>query len=137
MSGEKKICGILIENVYRGKSLKGSVVGVGLNVNQDTFDHLPQASSMRLQTGRTFVIEEVLQLFLKHFSSQLQNKSEHDLFKNYRTALFSIDQKRNFRKGETTFSATVKGVNENGQLLLLLSDGSMKEFALKEIQWVY
>ena len=137
LSGEKKLCGILIENVYRGKLLKGSIVGVGLNVNQEKFDHLPQASSMRLQTGRTFVIEEVLQLFLKHFASQLKNKNEGDLFEHYRAALFSIDQKRDFRKGETQFSATVKGVNENGQLLLQLSDGSIKEFALKEIQWVY
>ena len=137
LSGEEKICGILIENVYRGKLLKGSIVGVGLNVNQEKFDHLPQASSMRLQTGRTFVIEEVLQLFLKHFSSQLQNNNEGDLFEHYRAALFSIDQNRNFRTGETQFSATIKGVNENGQLLLQLSDGSIKEFALKEIQWVY
>ena len=134
---KKKLCGILIENVYRGKLLKGSIVGVGLNVNQETFDHLPQASSMRLQSGRIFVIEEVLQLFLKQFSSQLQNKNEGDLFEYYRAALFSIDQKRDFRKGGTQFSATVKGVNENGQLLLQLSDGSIKEFALKEIQWVY
>ena len=137
LSGDKKLCGILIENVYRGNSLNGSIVGVGLNVNQEKFDHLPQASSMRLQTGRTFLLEEVLQQFLMHFSSQLQNENETDLFEHYRAALFSIDEKRSFHKGEIQFSATVKGVNENGQLLLQLSDGSIKEFALKEIRWIY
>lgn len=137
LSGEKKICGILIENVYRGNTLRGSIIGIGLNVNQETFDHLPRASSMRLQTGRTFVIEVVLQLFLKHFSSQLQAMNEKDIFEHYRAALFSIDQKRNFRSGENIFSATVNGVSDNGQLLLQLKDGTVKEFALKEVQWIY
>lgn len=33
--GGKKICGILIENILEGNSLKASVVGIGLNVQND------------------------------------------------------------------------------------------------------
>lgn len=50
---DKKICGILIENVFRGSSLKGSVVGIGINLNQSEFglpDKVP--TSVVLETGR-------------------------------------------------------------------------------------
>ena len=44
---DKKICGILIENMIRGEWLSGSIIGIGLNVNQDTFDpSLPNPTSM-------------------------------------------------------------------------------------------
>ena len=137
LSGDKKVCGILIENVYRGNRLKGSIVGVGLNVNQEAFDQLPQASSLRLQTGRTFDIEEVLQLFLKHFAAQLRDENEGSLFEDYRAALFSIDQIRSFRTGDYLFQAKVIGVSEKGQLQLQLKDESIREFSLKEVQWIY
>ena len=137
LSGDKKVCGILIENVYRGNRLKGSIVGVGLNVNQEAFDQLPQASSLRLQTGRTFDIEEVLQLFLKHFAAQLRDENEGDLLEDYRAALFSINQIRSFRTGVHQFQAKVIGVSDKGQLQLQLKDESIREFSLKEVQWIY
>ena len=46
---EKKICGILIENSFRGKSISSSIVGIGLNINQRNFDvNLPNPTSMVL-----------------------------------------------------------------------------------------
>ena len=47
--GDKKICGILIENTLRGNSLSHSIVGIGLNVSQRVFDpSLPNPTSMAL-----------------------------------------------------------------------------------------
>ncbi|MBE6217881.1 MAG: biotin--[acetyl-CoA-carboxylase] ligase [Bacteroidales bacterium] len=47
--GDKKICGILIENALKGNFLSHSIVGIGLNVNQTVFDtSLPNPTSMAL-----------------------------------------------------------------------------------------
>lgn len=43
--GERKICGILIENVLRGEHIEKSVVGIGVNINQTNFQH-PRATSL-------------------------------------------------------------------------------------------
>ena len=47
--GEKKICGILIENSFRGKTISSSTIGIGLNINQRNFNvNLPNPTSMVL-----------------------------------------------------------------------------------------
>ena len=57
MSGNKKICGILIENTLKGNDLKKSIIGIGLNVNQEVFSELPHASSLKCETGLEFDLE--------------------------------------------------------------------------------
>jgi len=47
--GSRKICGILIENSLRGNRLSSSIIGIGLNINQRSFDvNLPNPTSMVL-----------------------------------------------------------------------------------------
>ena len=46
MSYDKKIGGILIENSVKSDGTISSIVGLGLNVNQTNFEHLPKASSL-------------------------------------------------------------------------------------------
>ena len=48
MSDNKKICGILIENIVKQNYIKDTVIGIGLNVNQTIFYNLPNASSETL-----------------------------------------------------------------------------------------
>lgn len=44
---DKKICGILIEHTVKGESLKHSIIGIGLNINQCNFDvNLPNPTSL-------------------------------------------------------------------------------------------
>ena len=35
--GDKKICGVLIENRIHGRRIKDCIIGIGLNINQTTF----------------------------------------------------------------------------------------------------
>ena len=63
MSYNKKIGGILIENVIKSDGTINSVVGLGLNVNQINFENLPKASSMAVIAGKQFNKEEVLLRF--------------------------------------------------------------------------
>ena len=47
----KKLGGILAELQAEAESVRCVILGVGINVNQRTFDGLPQATSMALETG--------------------------------------------------------------------------------------
>ncbi|HTB31251.1 MAG TPA: biotin--[acetyl-CoA-carboxylase] ligase, partial [Bacteroidia bacterium] len=56
-----KIAGILIENILEQSTMKYSVVGVGLNVNQVVFDpSIPNPISLKSLTGKDFDTEECL-----------------------------------------------------------------------------
>ena len=65
--GNKKISGILIENLYKGKKLMGSIVGVGINVNQITFPKNFNASSMKIIMKNDYSLKKLLDDFLDIF----------------------------------------------------------------------
>lgn len=57
---DKKICGILIENVFSGNRIASSIVGIGLNVENDLPEELQDiAISMRQAANREFDKAEV------------------------------------------------------------------------------
>lgn len=59
---DKKICGILIENVLDGSFVRESIVGIGLNLNQtDWPECLPNPVSLKELTGKEYPPEEVLE----------------------------------------------------------------------------
>ena len=58
---ERKICGILIENILEGGLVRESIVGIGLNVNETGWPaELPNPVSLRELTGRRYSPEEEL-----------------------------------------------------------------------------
>jgi BirA family biotin operon repressor/biotin-[acetyl-CoA-carboxylase] ligase len=76
--GDKKICGILIENILDGKQVAASMVGIGLNLNQLRFPaDLPNPVSLRQLTGRRYDLREELVLLreeLKKSASLLDSQ---------------------------------------------------------------
>ena len=64
--GERKICGILIENILDGPAVRESIVGIGLNLNEmDWPAGLPNPVSLRELTGRQYAPEAELRLLQK------------------------------------------------------------------------
>ena len=76
--GDRKICGILIENILDGKQVSSSMIGIGLNLNQDRFPaDLPNPISLRQLTGRTYDLRTELVLLrdaLKKTASLLDSQ---------------------------------------------------------------
>lgn len=61
---DKKICGILIENILEGPYVASSIVGIGLNLNQTDFPaDLPNPVSMKVLTGIDYNPEKELENF--------------------------------------------------------------------------
>lgn len=69
---DKKICGILIENILSGRYVSKTILGIGMNVNQDTFpDYLPNPVSMSLITGEKYPLEPTLERLVGVLVSKL------------------------------------------------------------------
>ena len=66
--GNKKICGILIENVLDGQYIEASIIGIGLNINEEGWpDYLPNPVSLKDLTGKEYDIHAELEAFYKIF----------------------------------------------------------------------
>ncbi len=141
LSENKKICGILIENVIKQNILSSSVIGVGLNVNQTEFKNLPKASSLKLIMGKNFNLEELLFAFisdLKKYFSVVENGDFSVLKAEYESLLFKKDKPSTFKNAEgKLFSGFISGVSEEGCLQVLLEDNDLQSFNLKEIELLY
>lgn len=140
LSANKKISGILIENVIKDK-LSSTVIGVGINVNQTEFINLPQASSLKSITGIHYNLDEILHSVIKHtkaYSKLLQN-GEYDAVKSeYETNLFRKNKPSTFKNAEgELFSGFITGVTKYGKLMVTLEDDIVKKFDLKEVTLMY
>lgn len=141
LSANKKVGGILIENVLDGNGIRYSIIGIGINVNESDFPDLPQASSLYLETGSLFNIEEVLAITAKNIIQcldrldsgsfgSLKNDYEAKLFRRNKVAVF--EDLENYR-----FNGIIKGVKSSGELMVETDHGRLKKYQLKEIKMIY
>lgn len=141
LSADKKLCGILIENVIKNNKMQGTIIGFGLNVNQKNYNELPQASSLSLLTGVLYNKDEILSEILNQFQyyfKMLEAKKFSEIKFEYETLLFRKEKPSTFKtKDNTTFSGIIKGVTENGMLNVWTEDEIIKTFDLKEVSLLY
>lgn len=137
MSGHKKIGGILIENTFKADSIE-SVVGLGLNVNQTDFAHLPQASSLAVVAQKTFDKDALLIQIAETIERNCQNINIDLLWHKYHDVLFKKGIPMAFEDARgKRFMGIVDGVETDGKLRLLLDDDSTAVFGIKEIKMLY
>jgi BirA family biotin operon repressor/biotin-[acetyl-CoA-carboxylase] ligase len=103
--GDRKICGILIENQLRGSLISDSIVGIGLNVNQTVFrSDAPNPVSVAQLTGHEENREALLQTFLQRLSATMEMEPEA-LMETYRRRLYRREGMHRFQDGQGEFEA--------------------------------
>jgi BirA family biotin operon repressor/biotin-[acetyl-CoA-carboxylase] ligase len=141
LADKKKICGILIENQFKSTSEIHSIVGIGINVNQENFINLPQASSLKNSSGKEFNKEEVLMMFLSQFQSNLalyKNEGGSYFWNLYHENLFKKDIPMAFENADKVkFMGSIKQVMPNGLLEIELEDDTLQLFDIKELKMLY
>lgn len=142
LSYGKKVCGILIENQLAGNEIVYSVIGLGINVNENSFVNLPKASSLSLVSGKDFVLSKVLEVVCKSIFETLNLLSEESFYKikaNYETYLYRKDLVSAFKDTNgKVFNGIIKGVNSNGKLLIETAEEEKVEtFGFKEVTLLY
>ncbi len=138
--GNKKVAGILIENAVKGQNLSSSVVGIGLNLNQEIFvSDAPNPVSLKQITGNDYDVKKVAELIADNINFwylQLENGNFEEIDTAYLSALFRLNEWGVFVKQEKQFEARIKGIGEFGHLMLEERNGVITEYMFKEVEFV-
>lgn len=138
---DRKIVGILIEHFYAGATLRRTVIGIGLNVNQQRFDpSLPNPTSMLLEGEKRYDREEVLRTFYDCFMARYAQVEQGDgeaILQAYRALIYRLGREQRFRLPEgEELTATIEGIESDGALRLRHEDGKSHSYHFKEIEFV-
>lgn len=135
---EQKICGILIENLLQGAQIGQSIVGIGLNINQITFDN-PRATSLALLKSKTTPLPEVfghLCHLLEKYYLQLRAGNYNSLKAKYLQQLYKRGELSAFADATgQPFEGEIIGINEAGQLAVQ-TNNTLRYFSFKEIVYL-
>ena len=132
--GDKKVCGVLIENRLQGRMIKDTIIGIGLNVNQTEFkSDAPNPVSLKQLIGKDIDREEVLNTFIEQLNETVKSAT---IIADYKARLYRREGKHLFMTKNTTFKASIVDVKDDGRLMLEDEKGVAHLFRFKEVQFV-
>lgn len=106
----KKICGILIENVFEGEYVSKSIVGIGLNVNNPIADEIKDiAISTKEVLKRELSVETVV-------ATLAYNLYQPTTYEEYKKHLFYIGEEVTIITQKSTYKALIDDILPNGNL---------------------
>ncbi len=124
--GDKKICGTLIENTFSNGKITRSIVGIGINVNNEISAEIGKiAVSMKELTGKKVALEEVKNAFIQSFE-------ESYTIEDYKKYITWFGQQVTLKTYTEERVVTAIDVTENGRLLVDWC-GNMLEISAAEV----
>lgn len=140
---DKKTCGILIENIFRGGKWIYAIIGIGLNVNQTDFpENLSKATSLsRESAGAKFELFTVLANVREQILSVLTSFSgfnQNNILERYNALLFKRGEWLQFKDRESAviFKAKIAAVDSFGQLVVEVTSGIQK-YPSGQLEWLF
>jgi len=136
---KKKIAGVLIQNYVKGQQINFAIIGVGLNVNQQTFlSDAPNPASLihftKKEMNISSLLDEILNAFERNYGTLHDQQKRIELHQKYLEHLYLRNQWSNFSDISGTFSGKITGINDYGQLLIEDRDGNQRVFGFKEVK---
>jgi len=134
---DKKLGGILIENSLQGNRIKTVVIGVGLNVNQVSFEsNAPNPVSLLHITGKSNKRKQLLLQIIQHIQD-LYTEFNVDKIRNaYAESLYRKEGFHSYQARTDLFLAKIIEVLPDGQLILEKENGETSGFYFKEVQFI-
>ena len=138
---DDKLGGILIENMVQAGQIKSSIIGIGINVNQDAFPPgLLNAVSLKQILHQDYDLKTLLSEICRHIEAWYLNLKAGNILavrKAYLSRLYWLNENKSFRTAqEGIFSGTIKDVRSNGLLVINNNNDEELEFSLKEIEFL-
>ena len=135
--GKNKIAGILIEHNIQGESIKNTIAGVGININQTEFDKdIPNPISLKLLTNRDFDVHSMVRDLIG-FCRQYKcsnNLNAQDVHKEYLSHLFLYQEFAWYEMDGKMVEAEISGTDVYGRLLLRDREGNTYCCGMKEVR---
>ena len=138
--GDKKAVGMLIENDLQGKTVRRSIIGIGVNVNQTVFrsdapNPISLAQILGRETDRNQVLESILQQFT-HYYGMMEREQYAELHDLYLQHLYRKDILHTYADEAGTFQARIRDVEPSGHLILECENGEQRRYDFKEVRFI-
>lgn len=135
---EDKIAGILIENNLTSAGISSCIIGLGLNVNQESFkSDAPNPISLlniiSRETSVPSLLESILESFNKVYS--LVYTDVQTLRDRYFSHLLFKCEMRAYEDENGIFTGKIIDVENDGHLIVEDAAGAKRRYAFKEIQF--
>jgi BirA family biotin operon repressor/biotin-[acetyl-CoA-carboxylase] ligase len=122
----KKVAGVLIESSSKGEKIESVVIGIGINVNQTSFQgsYNIQPTSLKMETGenveRETLLAELLNVFEETLGQVISNYKW--VLKEWKERCRMIGEKISVSNGEKTKNGIFDDLDENGFMILKNKD---------------
>ena len=138
---DRKIAGILIENNIQGNCIKNTIIGAGINLNEEAFpETLPNAVSLRQITGKEYDRKSILRLLSEEFFIRYEASKKGDfrpIYDEYIKGLYRAEGFHRFEDANGIFLARISRVMPSGHLVLRLPDSDEeRRYAFKEVKFL-
>ena len=138
---DRKLGGMLIENMIQGGQIKSAIIGIGMNINQENFaPGLANPVSLKQILHKDYDLRSILSDICTHIEGwylKLKAGKINDLRNIYLSRLYWLNEEKTFRTKTGVINGTIKNVCYNGLLVVQNNNGEELEFSLKEIEFVH
>lgn len=135
----KKVCGILTEMKAEMDYIHGVIIGVGINVNVESFPEELQsmATSLILEKGRKVsraeVIERVAENFEEYYEKFMETEDLSLLRDLYEERLISKGKAVKVLDPQGEYTGISKGITDTGELVVETQDGKEQQVYAGEV----
>jgi BirA family biotin operon repressor/biotin-[acetyl-CoA-carboxylase] ligase len=136
---DRKICGILIENLLLQQTISCTILGVGINMNQTVFrSDAPNPVSAKQITGKSYDLEaavHAVQSAILNRYMQLLRDEKEKIREDYFNKLYQKCGYFNYKDESGGFSARIVDILNDGLLVLETEAGEERTYAFKEVSF--
>lgn len=131
---QKKICGILTEMNTQAEDTRYVIVGVGINVNNNSPEDFPEeirqtATSLKIESGTSYsraaLLGRVLYYFEKNYDTFVSFLNLSGLMEDYHKYLLNKDAEVKVLDPKGTYTGIARGINAAGELLVEKENGEV------------
>lgn len=136
----KKLAGILIENQMNGEKISYSIIGIGININQEIFlSDAPNPISLKNIVKKELHLNKILNKLLDHIAiwyEILKNEQFEKINTAYQQNLYRNEGYFHFMTKKEKINAKIIEVENDGKLILETLEGKRMGFYLREISFL-
>ncbi|MBO1363579.1 biotin--[acetyl-CoA-carboxylase] ligase [Prevotella sp. A2931] len=137
---DRKLSGTLIETSIGSGHIKNCIFGIGLNVNQRTFENdAPNPVSLAQILGhdidRELLFKQIVAVFEKYYR-MLESGQYNVISTLYHEALYRRKGFHPYEDSDGRFEAAIVEVGDDGLLVLRDKDGKFREYEFREVKFI-
>lgn len=135
----RKVCGILTEMSLSAQKIDYVAIGVGINVGKQQFASQLQDRAISLEEvcgekiSRSQLVANIMEAFEQYYEQFQIIQDLSFLTTQYNACLVNKDKEISVLDPKGEYQGVAKGINQNGELLVELADGSVEQVYAGEV----